>query len=85
MFFRGQCLCLNNPAATQHQIAVIEHGRLSGSNGALRLVKSHLNPAGIVRRGEGGMRGILPGANFDLRTERGARSCNLDTVSVARD
>src|SRR6185369_1923358 len=60
---------LDNPAAPDHHLAIIEDGRLAGRYGALRLVEADEN---LVSPGplDCGGSGLVTMANFDRHARR---------------
>src|SRR5258706_2578412 len=72
------------PSAAENQIAIVENGALSGGDGALRLVKMHLDPVGFgggIERCRGGFVSV---ADLHLRSRGCRETFPRDPIDVAR-
>src|ERR1035437_89139 len=73
---------LFDPAAAQHDLAIVENSTLSRGNGPLRVVETHLDAVAIARaRERGGCGGVLV-ADLDLGPQGSSRSHSGDRNPV---
>ena len=63
------------PSAAENQIAVVENRALPGSDGALRLIETHLDAVWPGSRIEGGRGGFVPVADLHLGPRRRREAC----------
>ena len=72
---------LENPATANDLVAVVEDGGLTGSDGALGLVKGcDRNFAGTNPAGSAGPGGLMPVADLDLHAHGSGQGWNADPI-----
>src|SRR2546430_1843408 len=77
---------LLDPAAAEHDVAIVKHGALTGRDSALRLIEDYLDARIRCCRGEQGSggSGVLV-ANLHPSTDRSRDARDRDPVDVLRE